>query len=849
MKKLLLIDGNSILNRAYFAMMGRNMLTTADGICTNAIFGFLSTYDKFIANETPTHVAVAFDMKHPTFRHKIYNEYKAGRKPMPEELVMQMPLIKEVLDKMGVPRFELKGYEADDILGTISSIAADQGIETVILTGDKDMMQLAGNKCTIKIPTTSKGSTSVTEYTENSIKNEFGIEPIDFIEVKALMGDKSDNIPGVAGIGEKTALSLIAQFGSIEGVYENIESIKSEKQREKLIHDREKAFISRELAKINRAVPMSEIIDDLILREPDEEGLYELFKKLEFNHYIKKYKLNKKGNSNVGINKTIIENKDSLVPFRNIYVYCKFNEMGCPVEFAYTADGKEVFILMDMKLIGDLLGYIKGIGGHYLKILFQYLLKNNISIPEVIFDTAAAAYVADALKDTYELNELCDKYLNINFPEEDDSACRASKIYFLAQKMKEVVKTNAGEKLLMDIEFPLIEVLAYMETIGFKADPDFLIQFSKRMEIELRKLEREIFEMADEEFNINSPKQLGVILFEKLNLPYGKKSKTGFSTSADILTRLAVKYPIADLILEYRKISKLKSTYADGLVKVIAEDGRIHSNFRQTVAATGRLSSTEPNLQNLPVRTELGREIRRAFIPENSEFLLTSADYSQIELRILAHVSDDTDMKNAFINNEDIHTQTAAKVFGLDYRFVTKDMRRAAKAVNFGIIYGISDFGLSEDLNIPIYTAKGYIEEYLNQYKGIRNYMEEIVAFAVENGYVQTIFGRRRYIPELESKNYAQREFGKRVALNAPIQGAAADIIKIAMVSVYKELKTRNLKSRLILQVHDELVIETHKSEIDIIEKILLEKMPGAAKLSVPLDVDIHSGATLFDTK
>lgn len=847
MKKILLIDGNSILNRAYFAMMGRNMLTTADGIYTNAVFGFLSTYDKFISDEDPTHVVVAFDMKHPTFRHKMYDEYKAGRKPMPDELVMQMPIIKEILDKMGVSRIEMEGYEADDILGTLSAMAAEQGIETVVLTGDKDMMQLAGKNCTIKIPTTSKGTTTVSEYTEDSIKREFGIEPIDFIEVKALMGDKSDNIPGVEGIGQKTALNLITQYGSIEGVYDNIESIKSIKQREKLVRDRDKAFLSRELAKINKNVPISDNIDKYKLLKIDESGLYDLFKKLEFNHFIKKYRLNNTLNKDIEINKITIENKASLVSFRNIFVYYRFDD-GKPVDFAYTADGKEVYILSDMKLILPLMENIKGIGGHYLKKLFQYLMENNIPVPEVIFDTAAAAYVADALKDTYELNDLCDKYLEINF-QEDDSADRAVKIFYLSKKMGDIVKSNEGESLLKDIELPLIEILAYMETIGFKADSGFLINFSERMEKELTKLESEIFDLAGEEFNINSPKQLGVILFEKLNMPYGKKGKTGFSTSADILTRLAVRFPIADLILEYRQNSKLKSTYADGLLKVIASDGRIHSNFRQTVASTGRLSSTEPNLQNLPVRTELGREIRKAFIPESSDFLLTSADYSQIELRILAHVSDDQDMKKAFLNNEDIHTQTAAKVFGLDYRFVTGEMRRAAKAVNFGIIYGISDYGLAEDLNIPIYTAKEYIEEYLNQYKGIKKYMEDIVAFAKEKGYVQTIFGRRRYIPELDSKNYVQREFGKRVALNAPIQGAAADIIKIAMISVYKEIKSRKLKSRLILQVHDELVVETHKSEIEIIENILKEKMPGAANLSVPLSIDIHSGATLFDTK
>lgn len=849
MKKLLLIDGNSILNRAYFALMGRNMLTTKDGISTNAIYGFLSTYDKFISNEKPTHVAVAFDMKHPTFRHKMYDGYKAGRKPMPEDLVMQMPIIKDVLDKMGVSRIELKGYEADDIMGTLSAYSENENIETVILTGDKDMMQLAGNNCTIKIPTSSKGTTTVREYSRDSIKEEFGIEPLDFIEVKALMGDKSDNIPGVNGVGQKTALTLINQFGTLEEVYENLDTIKSEKQREKLLRDKDNAFLSRTLARIDREIPVNTTIEALELKEIDHDGLFDLFTYLEFNHYIKKYNLKRSKASAVEITKSDILSKESIVPFKNIYVYCEYDEFGNPSDFSYTADGKVVYMLKNLDLIETLLSYVKGIGGHYLKKLFLYLFKNSIKPPEVVFDTAAAAYIADAVKDTYEINELCDKYLDFEFLDEDDSACRAAKVYFLAEKMSEIVNANEGENLLKNIEQPLIEVLAYMETVGFKADADFLNDFSARMVIEIDKLKKEIHEAAGEEFNINSPKQLGIILFEKLKMPNGKKTKTGFSTSADILNKLAEEYPIAKTVLEYRKLAKLKSTYADGLVKVIAEDGRIHSNFRQTVAATGRLSSTEPNLQNLPVRTELGREIRKAFIPENSEYLLTSADYSQIELRILAHVSDDVDMKKAFLNHEDIHTQTAAKVFGLDDRFVTKDMRRAAKAVNFGIIYGISDYSLSEDLHIPIYTAREYIEEYFNQYKGIKKYMDDIVKFAKDKGYVQTIYGRRRYIPELDSKNYNLREFGKRVALNAPIQGAAADIIKIAMIDVYKELSDNKMKSRLILQVHDELVIETHKDEVNKVEDILNECMMGAAKLSVPLEIDVHSGASLFETK
>ncbi len=730
MKKLLLIDGNSILNRAYYGMMGRNMLSTKDGVFTNAVFGFLNTYEKFFTNEKPTHVAVAFDMKHPTFRHKMYDGYKAGRRPMPEELVMQMPIIKDVLDCMGIARIELRGYEADDILGTLSLQASQEGIEVVILTGDKDMMQLAGKNCMVLIPTTSKGNTTVHEYSETSIKEEFGINPVDFIEVKALMGDKSDNIPGVTGVGQKTALTLIVQYGSLEGVYENLDLLKSEKQREKLEKDKANAFLSRELVRIDRNVPLDNLIEEMVIGKADEERLYNLFNKLEFNHFIKKYKLKRTGMKKIELNKHIISDISSIVPFQKIYSYTNFDENDKPKEFAYTSDGHNIYILKDMKLILPLMGYVKEIGGHFLKRLFKYLLKNKIIPPAVSVDTAAGAYISDALKDSYELNELCDKYLETEFPEEDDVACRASKIYYLAYKMREIINENGGGKLLDEIELPLIEVLASMENAGFRADAKFLKDFSLRLEGDIIKLEKEIHAEAEEEFNINSPKQLAVILFEKMKIPVSKKNKTGFSTSADILKKLSVEFPIAKMVIEYRKLSKLKSTYADGLVKVIADDGRIHSNFKQTVAATGRLSSTEPNLQNLPIRTELGREIRKAFIPENEEFQLTSADYSQIELRVLAHVSNDESMKDAFLKNEDIHTQTAAKVFGLDERFVTKDMRRAAKAVNFGIIYGISDYGLSEDLGIPIFTARKYIEEYLNQYTDVKKYMDEIVKFA-----------------------------------------------------------------------------------------------------------------------
>jgi len=846
MNKLMLIDGNSILNRSYFAMYGRNMLKTKDGLFTNAVFGFLNTYDKFLKSEEPTHILVAFDMKYPTFRHEKYKEYKAGRKPMPEELVMQLPVTREVLDAMGIKRIELKGYEADDIIGTFKYQAEKKGWDTVVITGDRDMMQLASDKCTVKIPTTLKGSPYVREYDRKKILDEYGIEPGDFIEVKALMGDKSDNIPGVRGIGEKTAVKLIAEYRTLENLYENIDKIKSESIREKLLSDKENAFLSRELGKICLDCPIPFREEELKRDELDEVRLLSLFKKLEFSSFIKKYGLKGVNDEKTEIN--VVENGKN-VKLDNAVIYCRFDDTGRISQAAFTENGRDIYLYSDEEKIDSALVRLNAVRGHYLKEVLKYMLGRGMKIPKVTFDTAAAVYLADALKDTYGVEELAVKYLEMSFPDAEKTAVRASMVYFLELKMTDVLADLGMAELLNDVELPLIEVLASIEHLGFCADSSFLGKFEDKIGKDIEKLENDIFSDAGKKFNINSPRQLGEILFGEMNLPYGKKTKTGYSTKAEILEKLAPEHNIAALILEYRQLAKLKSTYTTGLRKAIAEDGRIHSRFRQTVTATGRLSSTEPNLQNLPVRTELGREIRKAFIPGSSDFLLTSADYSQIELRVLAHVADDSEMKKAFLGREDIHTMTAAKVFGVDERFVTGEMRRAAKAVNFGIIYGISDFSLSKDINVSVKTAGEYIDEYLNQYKGVRKYMKDIIEFAKENGYVSTIFGRRRYIPELESKNYNVREFGKRVALNAPIQGAAADIIKKAMNDVYRNLKEKGLKSRLILQVHDELVVETHKDEVDTVEKLLKERMEGAVSLDVPLTVEVKTGKSLYETK
>ncbi len=846
MKKLLLIDGNSILNRSFFAMYGRNMLSTSEGIYTNAIFGFMNTYEKFIKNEEPTHVLVAFDMKYPTFRHDKYKEYKAGRAKMPEELAMQMPIMKELLDALGIRRMEIKGFEADDILGTMVRKAGKAGFTTVVLTGDKDMIQLADDSCMIKIPTTLKGNPVVNEYSRESIIKDYGIEPEKFIEVKALMGDKSDNIPGVGGIGEKTAVKLISEYNNLENLYENLDNIKSKSVREKLETDRENAFLSRELGEIHQDSPVGIEPDDLIIGTHDEEKLLELFKKLEFTSFIKKYGLTDEMNISVELT---IQDYEKYPGFKNAVFYCDMDDSGNMNKAAFTEDGYNIYVINDENNINEALKGLEKIRGHYLKSLYLYMLSRGFNRPAPVFDTAAAAYLADALKDTYGVDELAEKYLNMTFPQDGGIEGRVSKIYFLEKKMGKLLKELGMKELLEEVELPLIEVLASLEHIGFKADSEFLRKFEGELTEEIDRLSLEIYSETGTEFNINSPMQLGKILFEDMNLPYGKKKKNGFSTNADILEKLAPQYKIASLVLEYRKLSKLKSTYTTGLVKSIAADGRIHSNFRQTVTATGRLSSTEPNLQNLPVRTEIGRKIRKAFIPGDKDFLLTSADYSQIELRVLAHVSDDKEMKEAFKKNKDIHTMTASKVFGVDDRFVSGEMRRVAKAVNFGIIYGISDFSLAGDINVSVPTAREYIEEYLNQYPGIRKYMIDVVEFAKKNGYVKTIFGRRRYIPELESKNYNLREFGKRVALNAPIQGAAADIIKKAMNDVYYKMIELGMKSRLILQVHDELVIETHIDEVTQVEHLLKELMEGAVELTVPLTVEVKTGNSLYETK
>ena len=838
MNKILLIDGNSIMNRAYYGLGGKTMLVTKEGIYTNAIFGFLNTLDKFITSEEPTHICVAFDLKGKTFRHEMFNEYKAGRHAMPDELKMQFPLIKEVLDYMNISTIELLGQEADDLIGTIKRVFEENNISVTVLTGDKDMIQLASDLTTIKIPTTKAGKNVLNEYTKKSLLEDMSITSSEFIHVKALMGDKSDNIPGVSGVGEKTALKLICEYKSIEKLYENIDDIKSVKLKEKLLTDKENAFLSYKLSKINLHSPIKINVDNYKKEEYNQELLYTLFSKLEFNYFIKKYNLTNRPQTKITfdfIDDSIIQKTEE------IYLY--FDKK---ILF-YTYDGKRVYKTCDISEIKKIMSNIKIINGFYLKEFLVYLFNNSIRIPKIGIDIATIEYLIDSTKSKYNLDEIFNKYLNSTV---DEQYSEVIKIYSLKEGMLDLIKEEKMENLLKSIEIPLIEVLACLEHIGITVDKEFLLQFSEKLIVRISQLEKEIFLLAGSDFNLNSPKQLGKVLFEDLKLPYGKKNKTGYSTSINILEKLSKEYYIVELVIEYRKLAKLKSTYTEGLIKTInIEDNKIHSCFNQTVTATGRISSTEPNLQNLPIRTKLGREIRKAFICENSNFVLISADYSQIELRILAHLSEDDKLINSFNNNEDIHTKTASNVFGVDERMVTKEMRRAAKAVNFGIIYGISDFGLSRDLKIPVKTAKQYIEQYLLQYKNVKKYMDNIILTAQKNGYVTTIYNRKRIINELTSSNYMQREFGKRIALNTPIQGSAADIIKLAMNKVYKRLKENNMKSRLVLQIHDELVIETHKDEIELVKEILIDCMKNPFNLKVSLEININIGNTLFEMK
>ena len=866
MKKLLILDSNSILNRAFY---GVRYLSAKDGTPTNAIYGFLNILLKLIKEQEPDYICAAFDVKAPTFRHKQYEGYKAQRKPMPEGLAAQMPLAKDVLRAMGVTILEKEGYEADDIIGTVARLCEESEISCFIATGDKDDLQLTSDKTKVILTVTKSGYNETIIYDDKAVKEKYHVTPTEFIDVKALMGDPSDNIPGVKGVGEKTAMSLIEKHHSIEYIYENIDGIGLKgAMLQKMKDGREMAFMSKELATINRNTPIEFNAEKCVFDGFENNGeLYEILKRLELNSIIKKLDLS--GGDNVKENEDIFKDFSYQVGDKNmingdkVTVVLDFD--GDNISSAAVGAGNNAVVLNEQDDIKELLE-----DDSIAKVMFDVKeaivkLNGRIDIKNISDDTAIAAYLVDPAKNEYTIEKLASEYFGtvIEKPEvkqlsllddvETDRSEYLAKcavaLGVLNERIGDKIKENGQEKLYHEVELPLVTVLAHLEINGFLVDDNQLKEFADKLGEKIDALTNEIYMLAGEEFNINSPKQLGVILFEKLELKPVKKTKTGYATNADVLEKLRDKHPIVNFITEYRQLAKLKSTYCDGLTAVVNPNThRIHSVFTQTVTVTGRLSSTEPNLQNIPTRTELGREIRKMFVAKE-DYVLVDADYSQIELRVLAHIANDETMINAFRNNEDIHAVTASQVLGIPLEDVTKEQRSSAKAVNFGIVYGIGEFSLAQDLHISVKEAKAYIESYLEKYHGVRNYMESIKEQAKKDGYVKTMLNRIRYIPELKSPNYNIRQFGERVALNTPIQGTAADIIKLAMVRVDNRLINEGLKSKLILQVHDELIVEAHKDEVDKVKQILSEEMQGAMELNVPLKVDMSTGHSWYDAK
>ena len=866
MKKLLILDSNSILNRAFY---GVRYLSAKDGTPTNAIYGFLNILLKLIKEQEPDYICAAFDVKAPTFRHKQYEGYKAQRKPMPEGLAAQMPLAKDVLRAMGVTILEKEGYEADDIIGTVARLCEESEISCFIATGDKDDLQLASDKTKVILTVTKSGYNETIIYDDKAVKEKYHVTPTEFIDVKALMGDPSDNIPGVKGVGEKTAMSLIEKHHSIEYIYENIDDIGLKgAMLQKMKDGREMAFMSKELATINRNTPIEFNAEKCVFDGFENNGeLYEILKRLELNSIIKKLDLS--GGDNVKENEDIFKDFSYQVGDKNMISGDKVTVVldfdGDNISSAAVGVGNNAVVLNEQDDIKELLE-----DDSIAKVMFDVKeaivkLNGRIDIKNISDDTAIAAYLVDPAKNEYTIEKLTSEYFGtvIEKPEvkqlsllddvETDRSEYLAKcavaLGVLNERIGDKIKENGQEKLYQEVELPLVTVLAHLEINGFLVDDNQLKEFADKLGEKIDALTNEIYMLAGEEFNINSPKQLGVILFEKLELKPVKKTKTGYATNADVLEKLRDKHPIVNFIMEYRQLAKLKSTYCDGLTAVVNPNThRIHSVFTQTVTVTGRLSSTEPNLQNIPTRTELGREIRKMFVAKDG-YVLVDADYSQIELRVLAHIANDETMINAFRNNEDIHAVTASQVLGIPLEDVTKEQRSSAKAVNFGIVYGIGEFSLAQDLHISVKEAKAYIESYLEKYHGVRNYMESIKEQAKKDGYVKTMLNRIRYIPELKSPNYNIRQFGERVALNTPIQGTAADIIKLAMVRVDNRLINEGLKSKLILQVHDELIVEAHKDEVDKVKQILSEEMQGAMELNVPLKVDMSTGHSWYDAK
>ena len=841
--KLVILDGNSIVNRAFY---GIRQLSAPDGTPTNGVYGFLAILRKLIDAEKPDSLCVAFDLKAPTFRHKRYDGYKAQRKGMPEELAVQIPILKEVLDEMGILRLELEGYEADDLLGTVGKRCEASGWDCRIVTGDKDSFQLISDATHVCHVKSRMGQTETKEYTPELFREEYGFEPVRIIDLKALMGDSSDNIPGVPGVGEKTAMDLVQRYGTLQHIYDKLDELDiKEGVRKKLREGRESAELSYELATICTAVPIKFEPADALWHDNYKRGLYGLFKKLGFNKFIEKWRIEASQDTSGAAEISHMHRSDAPT-YDELCKAVKTAELiavtaGENLDSLEICDGKTVYTA-HWSALGDdydkLLRLVFSDGGkkvsHNVKELMSRLLDEGLPLDGFVYDTALAAYLLDATESDYDLHRVSMRYCGAELS-------GAEAIYRLKPVTEEKLKELQMDKLYYEIELPLCKVLAEMQDTGFMVDRMALSAFGDSLTGSIDALRNEIYKQAGGEFNINSPKQLGEVLFERLVLPAGKKTKTGWSTNADVLEKLRGKHPIIEMILDYRMLTKLKSTYADGLLKLIDPDGRIRTNFQMTVTATGRLSSTEPNLQNIPVRKELGAQIRKMFIASEGK-VLVDADYSQIELRLLAHISGDEHMQAAFMSGEDIHRVTASQVFNTPLSEVTSLQRSRAKAVNFGIVYGISSWSLAQDIGVFPNEAKAYMDAYLEKYSGVREYMKNIVEKAKAEGYVKTLYNRRRALPELKSSNFNTRSFGERVALNMPIQGTAADIIKLAMVNVYNRLKAEGLESKLILQVHDELICECPEHEAQRVAELLSEEMSGAAKLSVPLTVDAKIG-------
>lgn len=892
MKKLVLIDGNSILNRAFYGIMNNKMLMTSDGRYTNAVYGFLNIMFKIEEDIKPDYIGVAFDLKSPTKRHELYSEYKGTRKGMPDELAQQLPLIKEVLQAMNIAIIEKEKYEADDILGTLAKKGEKEKLDVTILTGDRDSFQLASDNITIRIPRTKMGKTEVEDFNKEKIIEVYGVNPNQLIDVKGLQGDTSDNIPGVPGVGEKTALNLIKEYKNIENLYKKIEEGNTDLKGtllEKLSTNKELAELSKTLGTIDVKVPLDIDIDDLQIKTWNDEKVLEIFQELRFNRFIERFNLGQKNNKikeNLKIEIEEINNKEEIEKLID-----EIQKNKILFYFLETKENKNDELIIKKEItninvyLNEKIYHIKN-GAIELKKIFEldeilkcsyklkehYILLKQIGINprNLMFDVEIAGYILNSTSN-YSIENLALDYLKIDINDYIDSKNEENQINLfenkldqdlkikngiyaicinkLYKKLKEQLEVTNQLELFEKIEMPLSEVLADMQYTGIYIDKNELLEYGKTLQDRIEEITSKIYEIAGIEFNINSPKQLGEMLFEKLKLPVYKKTKNGYSTDVDVLEKLKKEHEIIEPILEYRALSKLNSTYAQGLIPYInKKTGRIHSYFHQTVTSTGRISSTEPNIQNIPTRMDIGKKLREVFKP-NEKSIFVDADYSQIELRVLAHISGDKNMIEAFNNNEDIHKQAASKVFNIPIEDVSKELRSKAKAVNFGIVYGISDFGLAEQIGVSKKEAKLYIEQYLQKYNGIKDFMDEIVESAKENGYVDTLFNRRRYIPEIKSNNYTVRQFGARVAMNTPIQGTAADIMKIAMINVYKELKERNLKSKIIVQVHDELLIETEKNEEDIVKEILKSCMENVIKLKVPLVVDISEGDNWYSAK